>query len=235
MSIGGRAVLISHVLQSMPIHLLLVVNPPAFVINKLHKLFASFYWSNSTDGRKRHWASWDTLCLPYEEGGVGFRSLHDVLKALFCKLWWNFRTKSTLWSSFISQKYCKKMNAMVVPWRYGSHVWQKMLECRDLNEHQILWHPKMGSSLFLFENWTGLGALYFSTPPDFFCDESVQNINEVVLEDGWDVDKIRELMPEDFANHILENIKPAVACNMLDQPFWMLEPRGNFTVKFAWG
>nr|XP_009627442.1 uncharacterized protein LOC104117989 [Nicotiana tomentosiformis] len=40
LSIGGRAVLISHVLQSMPIHLLSAVNPPGFVINKLHKHFA---------------------------------------------------------------------------------------------------------------------------------------------------------------------------------------------------
>ncbi|XP_070039414.1 uncharacterized protein [Nicotiana tomentosiformis] len=64
LSIGGRAVLITYVLQSMLIHLLPTVNPPIFVINKLQKLFARFFWSNSVDGRARHWASWDTLCLP---------------------------------------------------------------------------------------------------------------------------------------------------------------------------
>lgn len=87
LSIGRRAVLISHVLQSMPIHLLSVVNPPNCVIKKLAKLFARFFWSNYIDGRSRHCASWDTLCLLKEEGGVGFRFLHDVSKALFCKLW----------------------------------------------------------------------------------------------------------------------------------------------------
>lgn len=81
----------------------------------------------------------------------------------------------------MSQKYCKKLNPIVVPWRRnGSHVWRKMLECRDIIEHQILWQPKMGSALFWFENWTGLGALYFVTPPDFVCDESVNNIFDVV-------------------------------------------------------
>lgn len=54
LSIGGRTVLISHVLQSMPIYLLSAVNTPDFVINKLHKLFARFFWSNSVDGRRRH-------------------------------------------------------------------------------------------------------------------------------------------------------------------------------------
>lgn len=37
LSIGGRAALISHVLQNMPIHLLSAINPPRFVTNKLHK------------------------------------------------------------------------------------------------------------------------------------------------------------------------------------------------------
>lgn len=122
----------------MPIHLLSTVNAPASVINKLHKFMARFFWSNFVDGRSRHW---DT---------------------------WNFRTKPSLWSAFMSQKYCKKLNLIVVPWRYGSHVWRKMIECRYYMEHQIVWQPKMGSSLFWFENWTGLGALYFITPPDFF-------------------------------------------------------------------
>lgn len=77
------------------------------------------------------------------------------------------------------QKYYKKMNALVVPWRHGSHVWRKMLELRDLVEHHILYQPRMGSSLFWFDNLIELGALYFVTPPDFFCDESIHNIYDV--------------------------------------------------------
>nr|XP_009796280.1 PREDICTED: uncharacterized protein LOC104242863 [Nicotiana sylvestris] len=101
LSVGGKAVLISHVLQSMPMHLLSAVNPPKYVINRLHKLFAQFFWSNTVGGTSRYWDSWNTLCMPVEEGGIGFRSLHDVAKALFSKLWWNFRTKPRLWSSFV--------------------------------------------------------------------------------------------------------------------------------------
>nr|XP_016500520.1 PREDICTED: uncharacterized protein LOC107818927 [Nicotiana tabacum] len=71
LSIGWRAVLISHVLQSMPIHLLSIVNPPANMINRLHKIFAQLFWGNSIGVASRHWASWNTLCLPCEEGGVG--------------------------------------------------------------------------------------------------------------------------------------------------------------------
>jgi len=57
-----------------------------------------------------------------------------------------------------------------------------MLECRDLIEHQILWQTKMGSSLFWYENWTGLGALYFLVPQDFGIDENVHNVHDVTLD-----------------------------------------------------
>lgn len=80
----------------------------------------------------------------------------------------------------MSQKYCKKLNPIVVPWKKGSHVWRRMLECRDIIEHQIRWRLKMGSSLFWFDNWTGLGALYFNTPDGFYIDESVNNVTDVM-------------------------------------------------------
>ncbi|XP_019229533.1 PREDICTED: uncharacterized protein LOC109210559 [Nicotiana attenuata] len=234
LSIGGRAILISSVLQSMPVHLLSAVNPPNYVINRLHKIFAQFFWSSAVGGNSRHWASWNTLCMPYEEGGIGFRSLHDVSKALFCKLWWNFRTKPSLWSAYMSQKYCKKLNAVIVPWREGSHVWRKMLECRDLIEHQIIWKLRMGSSVFWYDNWTGLGALYFLVPPDFGIDEEIHNVNELVENGVWNAERLMQILPDDLSHHILENIKPPGKENVLDSPFWLLETKGHFTVKTAW-
>ncbi|XP_070055075.1 uncharacterized protein [Nicotiana tomentosiformis] len=194
LSIGGQSVLISHVLQSMLIHLLSAVNPPNNVINKLHKIFAQFFWSSSIGGSSRHWASWNNLCMPCDEAAIGFRSLHDVSKALFYKLWWNFRTKPSLWSAFMSQKYCKKLNAVI----------------------------------------TGLGALYFLVPPEFGVDETVYNVYDVMDDSAWNADKILEILPEEFAEHILPHMKPPVVHDVLDKPQWMLETRGEFSVKSAW-
>ncbi|XP_070012048.1 uncharacterized protein [Nicotiana sylvestris] len=82
-------------------------------------LITKFFWSISVGGTSRHWASWNTLCMPVEEGGIGFRSLHDVAKALFSKLWWNFRIKPSLWSSFVCQKYCLGALYFLVPRDFG--------------------------------------------------------------------------------------------------------------------
>lgn len=64
----------------MPIYLLLVMHLPKRVINKIHQVFAKFFWNNT-------FGAWNEMCYPKEEEGVGFRSLYDMNKALFAKLW----------------------------------------------------------------------------------------------------------------------------------------------------
>ncbi|XP_019223710.1 PREDICTED: uncharacterized protein LOC109205453 [Nicotiana attenuata] len=137
------------------------------------------------NGRVKHWASWGTLCLPKYEGGLGFRSMHDISKALFVKLWWNFRATDSLWSAFMRTKYCMKINEVIVPWRRGSHMWRKMLQMRDEVEHQIWWQLKSGNSWFLFDNWTGLGRLYHASGPDHWCDEPYKFVGEVMENGTW--------------------------------------------------
>ncbi|XP_060177980.1 uncharacterized protein LOC132607916 [Lycium barbarum] len=106
--------------------------------------------------------------------------LHDrVDEDVFLKVErWNFRTKPTLWGAFMSNKYLKKNNPILVPWKKGSYIWRKMLEARDLIDHEIWWQLRMGSSFFLFDNWTGLSPLW----------------NEAV---------IRNSLPEEHAEFIL--------------------------------
>lgn len=72
------------------------------------------------------------------------RRVQDLSMALFCKLWWKFRTKSSIWSAYMKNKYCKSHQPNKVMWKPGggSHVWKKMLQDRDIIEHQILWQLK---------------------------------------------------------------------------------------------
>nr|XP_016440692.1 PREDICTED: uncharacterized protein LOC107766425 [Nicotiana tabacum] len=137
LSFGGKATLISSMLQNMPAHMLSVLDPPNNILEHLYKTFARFFWSTKEEGRSRHWASWQNLCLPKEEWGLGFRSLHDVSRALFAKLWWRFRTTKSLWSSFMWNKYCKKELPTMVHFRGGSHVWRQIVNAREEVEHEI--------------------------------------------------------------------------------------------------
>ncbi|XP_060211780.1 uncharacterized protein LOC132639344 [Lycium barbarum] len=148
LSFGGKSVLINSVLQSMPMYLLSAMEPTKYTVNELHKIFARFYWSNKEEGKSRHWSAWLKVCVPKQEGGLGFRSIFDVSKALFTKLWWRFRTVGTLWSIFMWNKHCKKHIPTRVQWKGGSQLWKKMLEARDAIEKEIWWDLEMALLTF---------------------------------------------------------------------------------------
>ncbi|XP_060178092.1 uncharacterized protein LOC132608030 [Lycium barbarum] len=64
LSYGGKAVLITSVLKSIPIHILSAIRPPKYVRKELHKIVAKFFWNNKDEGKSRHWSSWLNMCLP---------------------------------------------------------------------------------------------------------------------------------------------------------------------------
>ncbi|XP_070020169.1 uncharacterized protein [Nicotiana sylvestris] len=92
----------------------------------------------------------------------------------------------------------------------------------------------MGSAQLWFDNWTELGALYFQVPAEFGIDEDIHNVNDLVENGMWNLEKIFQTLPEDLANHIVQNIRPPNECAELDTPFWMIEIRGHFSVNSAW-
>lgn len=99
------------------------MNPSKGDIHQIHGIMARFFGGNSGGSKGKHWITWEALCLPREEGGIGFRSLHHVADTLFAKLWWNFRTSiSSLWSAFMWNKYCKKWPPVVAQGSGTSHV-----------------------------------------------------------------------------------------------------------------
>lgn len=71
------------------------MQPYKKVIEKIHKLFVKFFWSNTVGSKSKHSVARNDLCFHKEEGGLGFRSLYSVNKVLFAKLWWTFRTTTS--------------------------------------------------------------------------------------------------------------------------------------------
>ncbi|XP_059284862.1 uncharacterized protein LOC132038160 [Lycium ferocissimum] len=185
LSFGGKAVLIKSVLQTMPLHLLSVLAPPKCVLNELHKVFARYFWSNKEEGRSKHWVAWKDVCLPIQEKGLGFKSLFDVSKALFAKLWWRFRTTSTLWANYMWNKYYKKVIPNLVQWKGGTQVWKRMLEAREDMDHEIWWEIKGGSVNVCYQNWTKLGPLHWVVPNDFPINEGLEDVADLIEDGRW--------------------------------------------------
>ncbi|XP_071933716.1 uncharacterized protein [Coffea arabica] len=89
------------------------------------------------------------LCYPVEEGGAGFWRLRDVYKAFLCKLWWRFRTTSSLWATYLRAKYCKEAHPCQVTLSLSATtIWRRMWNVSRQVELSMLWQVNEGSCHF---------------------------------------------------------------------------------------
>ncbi|XP_060202424.1 uncharacterized protein LOC132630840 [Lycium barbarum] len=184
--------------------------------------------------RNGHWTSWQNMCFPKEEGGMGLRSLFDISKALFAKLLWRFRTSCTLWSTVMSNKYCKKHIPTLVKCKEGSQLWKRMLEARDEMEQHTWWETKNGSSSLWFDNWTRLGPLIKLLQVGYQVNEDLEDVYAVLSEGKWDIDLLHTIVPEEIIDHIRSKLILQEGERQCDKPWWMLTSAGKFTVSSAW-
>ncbi|KAG6534066.1 hypothetical protein ZIOFF_007947 [Zingiber officinale] len=63
-----------------------VLLPPLSILHQLEMIFAKFFWGSLGSNKKPHWISWDDICRPRLEGGLGIRRLSDAAMAFTLKL-----------------------------------------------------------------------------------------------------------------------------------------------------
>lgn len=123
LSKAGKEVLIKFVVQSIPLYLMGLFSFPGGVIQKLHSMFARFWW-----GDKIHWKKWDFLCLPKACGGLGFRRLDIFNQAILAKQAWRIYSQpQSLVAQVFKGKYFPKVGFLQsFLGQNGSFVWKSV-------------------------------------------------------------------------------------------------------------
>ena len=93
----GRLILIKSVVMARPAHNLLVEDPPVWVVEEIDRWCRAFFWA----GKERVnggqcLVAWDTICKPYEFGGLGVKDLRLQGLALRVRWEWLRRTDQSM-------------------------------------------------------------------------------------------------------------------------------------------
>lgn len=156
LSPGGRITLLRFVLSSIPLYLFQIMRPPKVILKRLESIFARFLWDSKDHARRLHWRSWKAICLPADEGGLGFRRLLDTVDTFSLKLWWMFRSQSSLWAQFLLGKYCRGTHPSLaaVP-QSASPIWKRLKRFGPCAEAHIAWCLGLGKIFFWHDCWMG--------------------------------------------------------------------------------
>jgi hypothetical protein len=131
-------VLIKSVLSSLPVYFLSFFKAPAGIITKLESLFKQFLWGGCEDERKFNWVSWDKVCRPLEEGGLGIRDLRIFNLALLGKWEWKIRTERRgIWYRTLLNRYGLNDEVIRLGVRGSSSWWNDICQL-DIGDRESL-------------------------------------------------------------------------------------------------
>ena len=74
--------------------------------------------------------------------------------------------------------------------------------------HASLWH----------DNQTQLGVLHYVLPLSHTIIDKFTEVNYVMINDGWNMNMMREMFGEEICDHVITNFGTSPASNERDKP-----------------
>jgi ribonuclease HI len=105
----------------MLIHSITIYNWPVSLIKDLEKWSRNFIWSGNVNQRKLITVAWHKVCLPFNEGGLGLRSLSKINEAGNLKMCWDLVHSTLQWAQLLKARVFK--NSKYVSYHISSSIW----------------------------------------------------------------------------------------------------------------
>ena len=144
-------VLVKVVLQAMPIYLFLILSTPKSVLHEIRSIQRNFLWGGREAKAKFSLVSWDGICKPKDQGGLGLRDPDVMVEVQGAKLWWRWsKYTEEPWAKIWNIKYARdKPKDQLVHLNVdlpGSPIWRKVMGGRRLVQDHCFWEIQNGES-----------------------------------------------------------------------------------------
>lgn len=170
--------LLKSVLASLPIHIFSCMVVPKQVQKRIDGLMGTFLWSQKGNHRT-HWVSWQKICQPISEGGLGIRSVSEAIFGLHGKLAWKILAQHSLWTRMLLQKYGTKSVYEATNLRANSSpLWRTVFPHLQRILSMSHWQLGRGDISFWCSNWSG-EVLQPSFNADVTVKQGLQNLHQV--------------------------------------------------------
>ena len=229
----GRTSLISSTFQSMPLYTFSCFKVPETVCNKMDALSRAFLWGHDPTDRKMHMVSWEKICKPKRDGGLGLKKFGLMNQAMLARQYWRIsQHPQTLVSRAFKAKYFPK-NSMhdCSPKPHHSWFWRSILSPKNKKLKEGRWVVGTGAEIPLNHN------AWYPCQNHVLKHHNLHRGSVAELIDNnthtWKPNLIQALYPPPFRNEILQ-IPLSRTGSASDNLVWKHSISGEFQVKKAY-
>jgi len=241
LSYAGRKELISSVIYGTVNFWASAFILPKGCLKSIESLCSRFLWNGDITKKAAAKVAWETLCLPKQEGGLGFRSFSLWNKTLCLKLIWRlFSSKDSLWAEWQRQNRIKDGGFwMIDENKQTSWTWKSLLRLRPLASSFIRGLLGDGKNLsFWFDWWTPMGPLINflgQSGPSQTGIALNKTVAQVCSSAGWNLRPARSPQAELLHIH-LTTVIPPDSTHGLDSFVWKVgsEEFRSFSTSKTW-
>ena len=95
------------------------------------------------------WLSWEKLCAPKANGGIGFKSLKEFNLAMLAKQgWWLQQRQNSLAYHVLKSKYFPHCDfSQATLGNNPSFMWYSLMAAQDTVKYSLCWRRRKGKGL----------------------------------------------------------------------------------------
>ena len=231
-----KEILIKAVAQAITTYTMSVFKLLDSLCDEMTSMVRKFWWGQKEGRNKMAWLSWEKMCAPEKDGGLGFRDLKAFNIALLAKQGRRLQSNTR---SLVHRvlKACYFPDCDFIDAELGqtpSYAWRSIMVAQDVVRDGHQWQVGDGTSIQIWrDKWLPKSSTFRvifmpNTLPE------TATVSELIDEakGEWNVDLVKHVFLPDDAHTILGI--PRSSKRNRDRMIWAYTPQGTFTVNSAY-
>ncbi|KAL2253036.1 UNVERIFIED_CONTAM: hypothetical protein Sindi_0098300 [Sesamum indicum] len=189
LSDAGRVQIIKSVLMSLSFYWASAFILPKRVMNEIEKRLRNFLWKGPTNSGYAK-VAWKELCRPVDEGGLGFKDITTLNRALMTKKLCDIIQcdRTSIWVEWLYHDRLRDTSIWTIRDHGGSWSWRKLLRLRIFLRPMVDYQIGDGRKFHLWQDpWHYLGPLIeiFPCGPRLLRLEESAKLSMVISGGEW--------------------------------------------------